>query len=772
MRAIFRQAKADIFSRRLQSSLILLTIIAATTLLTLALTTLRSASGPFDRTFRALNGAHLWLHFDLEEVDEASLAQVRRLPLVAESTELCHQAWARAVLGEEKTGIFLHTMPPQPPAVSSLLITAGRYLQAGDSTGAVVDKNLAEHFGVRTGDTIQVITPQGKKGLTVVGLAVDVSWGPYPSWQPGQVHVLEETLADLVPDRSEWTTRLGLRLKDPEKIHEALQAVEALLPAKAVLDHIDWHFIRQAVQFMTQIFTILILTFGLFALLAAGFIIANTISGAVLAQFRQIGILKALGFTRVQVLLLFLAENLLLGLVGAVAGLLLGLILSPLALQPIARAFNASPSPQLDLVLAGVPLVTALLITLFSLWPAWQGSGVNTVQAIRFGFDLPRQKPSRLARIAAALRLPLVVVLGAKDAFARPVRAALTVFSLALGVIAVTFALGLNATIDAFVNDPSLRGIHYDVSVHREFLSDAEARRLIEERPEVESYFRGGSWPSLKVAGTDLTFLAWPLDGDLHRFDAVKQEGRWFQAEDEMMAGLGLLEWLGLQVGDNLSVVIHDKPAVFQIVGSYREMNNQGRMGLISLDTLRRYNPDAEVLVYFLELREGADPQAVKEALEMASDDGLGVEIVDQEPPSEVQQLQLTMLGLTAVLALIALVSVFNAAVMGVRERFRDFGTLKTVGLTPAQVMVTILAGTSALAVLAALIGIPAGIAFTQILLNAIARSVGFGSIPTSINWAWLALVVPGVVGIALLGSFLPSRWAAQVSIAEVLRYE
>ena len=223
MRAIFRQAKADIFSRRLQSSLILLTIIAATTLLTLALTTLRSASGPFDRTFRALNGAHLWLHFDLEKVDEASLAQVRRLPLVAESTELRHQAWARAVLGEEKTGIFLHTMPPQPPAVSSLLITAGRYLQAGDTTGAVVDKNLAEYFGVRTGDTIQVITPQGKKGLTVVGLAVDVSWGPYPNWQPAQVHVLEETLADLVPDRSEWRTRLGLRLKDPEKIHEALQ---------------------------------------------------------------------------------------------------------------------------------------------------------------------------------------------------------------------------------------------------------------------------------------------------------------------------------------------------------------------------------------------------------------------------------------------------------------------------------------------------------------------------------------------------------------------
>jgi putative ABC transport system permease protein len=774
MRAILRKAKADLLSRKLQSGLVLSTLVAATALLTLALTTLRSASDPFERTFAALNSPHLWLDLNLEKMDAEGdteladlLASLADIPGVSGTTGFRRQTWDfRVVLGTEKEGVLFQAMPPEQPEVGRLLITAGRYLRAGDARGVVLDEGIARHFGVQVGDTIQAITQGGKVDLTVVGLAIGLTRGPYPNTRPGVVYALAETVEELQPESDQRGT-VGLRLANPQDVPSARDHVQRLLPEGGLVYSRDWRFIQRGFEAFTQVISVFVLTFGAFALLAAGFIVSNVISNAVLTSLRDIGLVRAIGFTQGQVLALFVLENLLLGLVGAVLGLGLGLLLAPLPLRLVARALNASPVPHFDpLLLLSVVVGVELVIALFSLLPAWQGSRINTVQAIRYGARPPRPRPSRLAWAAARLRLSPLVTVGVKDLFARRLRTVLTVWGLALGVMTVVFALGLDATIADYSPDEG-----YDLHVSRHFISDAQARQIIEETDGVRSFAWGSYWVKVEL-DAERSFFVRTLGGDPADYGTRLQSGRWFQVTGEVVAGQGLLDWLDLQVGDELTALLDDQPLSLKIVGHYRDMTNMGRMLTMGVDTLRLVQPEAGVVSYYVHLQHGVERQAVRATLERASDDQLSVEISDDAMPFEVNQLRWTMLGLCVALSLMALVSVFNTTVLSVRERFHDFGTLKTLGMTPAQVVGAVLVSATLMALLATIIGIPLGLVLTKGLLEAVANSSGESGIYVSANWPALLLVFPGTVAVAALGVAIPARWAARVSVIETLRYE
>lgn len=101
---------------------------------------------------------------------------------------------------------------------------------------------------------------------------------------------------------------------------------------------------------------------------------------------QQIGMLRALGYKRAQVALIFLAEAFLVGLLGTVLGLVLGLLLCRNAFAAgFFNQFNTQVTfvaPRLEL---GLICLAALLATLFAaVVPAWQASRVRPAEALRY----------------------------------------------------------------------------------------------------------------------------------------------------------------------------------------------------------------------------------------------------------------------------------------------------------------------------------------------------------------------------------------------------
>jgi len=775
MDAIWQKIKADITSRPLVSTLIVVTIMMASALMTLALATLMNISAPYDRSFEDLNAAHLWLYFDRERTRLRDIERIEALPGVVGSTGLRYSVLSRVRLRDVRVWTSLRAIPLDPPEVNRLLVQEGRSLSSGEGE-LLASKDLDDLYHLSVGDVVGITRSDGKEvHLPVVGLAYNPMWDTYRNSQPPYIYVSEETLRELFPDESTWDWSMGLRLADPESVDDMVNLIEGQLRSGAIEGHTDWRDVRGSAIFGAKLNFVFLSAFALFAILATVLVVASSVSSIVLSQFRQIGILKAIGFTRTQIIWLYLGQYLALSLIGSPLGLLVGLALSPLPLKSVAVSLSTTFRPPLSPLLVAITLSTIPgVVTLATLGAAHRGAGANIIKSIAVGAEAPRRKPLWGMRWTIRPGLPTVLVLGLNDVFAKPFRSFMTGFSLTLGVVGIVFGLTLNETLDTYRADPSLLGIVYDATVTREKFSDRKVRHILSRAPGVEAFY--GEYLVEVETPVGQSFQMRAVEGDLSTFPFRIPEGRFFQPGTyEAIAGRGLLDWLGLEVGDELTVIFKDRanrPVTWRIVGQYLESVNMGQMLMVSLPTVTRLIRHAEPDTYFLKLRPDCDTARLKRYLEPDPDADLNLTLVDQAIPDAVFYLQLAIFALSVVLIGIALVNVFNTSLLAMQERLRTIGVLKTLGMTPAQVVMMVNTTAGFLGLVATGLGIPLGLAFTKGLLAALARTYGFGEVHVLLGFLYALSLFPLMVGVSMLGSSIPGQRAAKLAIVDVLRSE
>jgi ABC-type lipoprotein release transport system permease subunit len=130
---------------------------------------------------------------------------------------------------------------------------------------------------------------------------------------------------------------------------------------------------------------------------------------------------------------------------------------------------------------------------------------------------------------------------------------------------------------------------------------------------------------------------------------------------------------------------------------------------------------------------------------------------------------------LTVMLAVVAALGVFNTVVLNTRERRRDLGMLKSIGMTPRQVIVMMMASMATLGVIGGLLGVPIGVIAHRLIVPRMVGPAGI-VLPPAMMDVWhlptLALLAVAGVAIAVVGAAIPARSAARLAIAEVLRNE
>ncbi len=115
------------------------------------------------------------------------------------------------------------------------------------------------------------------------------------------------------------------------------------------------------------------------ALLAAGVGIMNIMLVSVTERTREIGIRKAIGAKKRNILFQFLIEAVTLCQFGGIIGIVLGLGVGNLA----GKALNAAPAVPLDWVLAGIGLCVLVGIG-FGTYPAYKAANLNPIEALRY----------------------------------------------------------------------------------------------------------------------------------------------------------------------------------------------------------------------------------------------------------------------------------------------------------------------------------------------------------------------------------------------------
>ncbi|MGD8604492.1 MAG: FtsX-like permease family protein [Anaerolineales bacterium] len=773
--ALIRKLRADFRTNRLQYSLITGVLALSAMLLALSLLVMRSADQPWERTFEETNGPHVWIVSNQYDLD------IRPLEMNPEVTETTGLMMALSdspiILDGTKVPMFLYAMD-QPPAVAHPLLAEGRWLNQANPDEIVLDYSLARYYELRVGDQVEVLGNPDIHRLEIVGLAVTAHWFPYDDITkdiaPAVGYISQSTLTDLQPDSHFWYGAIGLRLAHPEQSKQFVQQLYQIYP-RQLQSVLEWQWVQENATLANTLNVTFMGLFSILGLIAVGLIIFNTIGGQILSQYRDIGLLKAIGLTPGQVTGLFLFEHLVLGMIAAVLGIAAGIIVAPAIVSPLAENLNTIAPKVLDPALMLFVFVTVeAAVLLATLLPAWRGGGIDTIQAITVGYRRGHNRPSLLARMATGLRLPIVIVLGVKDTFSRPLRSNMAILGIAMTSIIAIMAVQANATASELSRDKVyFNGTSAQARIRRHFVPHTTIETEILDSPSVES-----SYGELSLFGTSPENIDQPIffrfiTEGYQTFDFQLKEGRMFENPGEAIAVYGALETLNAQIGDIVEVIVDGAPVQLTIVGRYIEGFNTGNVIISSLDTYQQQvDPQALPLIYYLNFTPQSPRDELLKRWRDQFEGVVDVEYVSEEPQSSLSQFVALLTVLGMIMTLVTIVNLMSTCVLSIRERVRDFGIQKSVGVTPTQIAVGVATGTILIAILGLVVGTFIGVTFMSDFIGNVGILLGIGTDFYSLKWSWIAGLIPFMALVAVLSSLWPAIRAARLQVVEALHYE
>jgi hypothetical protein len=470
-----RLVARDLRHRPGPAALLLVAITAATTVLTLALALHGVTSQPYQQTRAATNGPDAVAYLPVPVgpgpagSGPAGPGPAGPSPAAA-AAELIHHAGVTAHSGPYPlvtAVVRAHGLAAlaeaegraeAPAAVDQPKLTAGSWVRPG---GVVIERTFAQALGVSVGDRVTL----GGRRFTVAGIAVTAAMAPYPNicymgagscfgnvgpgaghFTPSEVGLIWTT----EPDAMSLTTPaspvaayvLNLKLSSPASA--AAFAGQGPGPGAGV-PLITWEGIANADGLLVSDEQSVLLPGAWLAGLLAAASVVVLAGGRMAERTRRTGLLKAVGATPGLVTAVLLAENLVLALLAAAAGLAAGWLAAPLITSPGAALVGAPGAPSLPLSVAGEVTGAAVLIALAAtIGPAIRAARTSTVSAL----DDTVRKPRRGAvLIALSARLPVPLLLGLRLVARRPRRALLASASTAVTASGIVAVLTFRATV-------------------------------------------------------------------------------------------------------------------------------------------------------------------------------------------------------------------------------------------------------------------------------------------------------------------------------------
>ena len=761
--ALVRLLRGELRGRRLRAMLLFVSVIAlASAALVAGLEGQTKANDQWDATFEEANGAHV----TIDSADPGLLAEIAAMPEVADSTRAYRRTRGELDLlrdGRRVSTTYVREIAgTELPEIARPLLRDGRWAGPGAGDEVVVDRAFGLDEEIEVGDRIALVTPDGPRRFTVVGRAIDLIDCLYPNCTPPTAWV---DPAGFERIDVATTASVFLRLRDPDAADRLVAELGDLEVGTQ-----SWIDTRDDALSVYEIFGAFLGAFGVFVMIAAAIVVAGSMATRAVARRRDIGLLKAVGVTPRQVAASIVLAHMAAAAIGVVAGWVLGGFLAPLTevdLGEVLGTGGASFSLE-GLVLALV--VVELIVVVATVVPAWRTGRVPTTAALAPATS-HRARGRMLGRVVGRTGLGPIGVAGVRDAFGRPARSVLTALALALAVVAVLVTVGTQRTIDRTFGDPTLLGAPEELRVYPATEEAATAiPAALGDEQGVTSWFTEAEQD---LALGDEPFLGLALGGDVAHAGYDVREGRMLSRRGEAVAGWGLLNRLGLEVGDEVTVTASGAPMRLTIVGWYREAEDTGEVLRFSLADLRRARPGAQPQWASVNIAGSASPEAVAASLTTRLGGAARVEVRPAPESDEIDAFRLAFLLVSLLVVIVALANLASTMLLAVRERTHDLGVLRAVGVTPRQVVVLVATGAAALAVAAAAIGLPLGWAVSGLVSGVVGEASGIGPGLGAGPGTMSALVlVPFTVALAALLGGVAARRAASAEVSDLVRYE
>jgi putative ABC transport system permease protein len=809
---VARAATGGLARRRVQTIVIGLVLLVSTGASVLALALVADSSSPFNRAFAVQHGAHLVAIVDPARATGAELAATKRLPEVTAAAGPFAEVTVTPKAPGADGGV---TLPPTTLAgraspggpIDDLTLQSGHWATRPGQLVLSSDPSPGSNFSMPLGTRLTLANLPGKPVLTVVGIADSVNSSAGGWVVPSEIAKLR---APGTPATAQMLYRF-VQAGSAADIRADDDAVTRALPPGTVTGAQSYLAVRAQESSNIGPWVPFVVAFGVIGMVMSVLIVANVVSGAVVAGYQRIGILKSIGFSPGQVVAAYTSQAGVPAVVGCLGGVVLGNLLAVPILGQTANVYGVGALHVPVWVDLAVPVGMCCLVGIAALLPALHAGRLSAVQAIAAG-RAPRPGRGYAAhRLFGRLALPRPVTIGLAAPFARPARTAVTLAAIGLGAAAVTFAVGLGTSLgrvaeglshssaepvqvlipSASPGGPGLGGVHVrriqrtgpharsagGPSAAGHLPTDAQAQRAVtaalRAQPGTERYVAADAAQMVSVAGLSQQVGLTVFRGDASWTGYGMISGHWYTGPGQVDVATGFLTDTGKSVGDTITMTFGSKQVTARIVGQVFDTDNNGLAIITGWQTLAGADHSLAVDQYDIGLHPGIAASAYAQTLGSK----LGpAYLVSTNGRDQGFPIVLALIGtLTLLLAIVAALGVLNTVVLSTRERVHDLGVFKAIGMTPRQTIAMVVCWVAGVGLLAGVVAIPAGIALHHNVLPTMAAAANVGLPASFLNVYGAAeimvLALAGLV-IAVAGALLPAGWAAKMRTAAALRTE
>ncbi len=659
----------------------------------------------------------------------------------------------------------------------------------------LLERSGIQETGLKIGDTLLLERPDGRqRELRIAGIVYAPT--EIPAQFGGTLVYVDMRTMEWISGRNDFNQLLFVSAENGDD-----QAHNEIV-AKAVYNKVqksgrtppfpfvpipNKHPLDQFIQGMVSIMGAL----GVMTVFLSGFLVTNTISALLTQQTRQIGIMKAIGAQRAQIMQMYLVLVLSFGI--------LALLLAYPASQWFTRFFvdgtaatlnfelqDYSIPAQIILLQVAISLLTPVFAALL---PILNGTGITIREALGSEGGAGTYGKGLLDRLIQSVRgLPRPVLLSLRNTFRRKGRVILTLTTLTLGGAIFIAMLSVRVSLTATLDDLLTALFDYDVQVsleraYRDTYIITEAERV----PGVATaeMWRTGSGRRVLPSsneGNAITLFAVPPDTAM--MNPKMTEGRWLLPEDTnaIVMSTGVMqEDTDLRVGDMVTLKIKGRESEWQIVGvmpvigstrwAYTSYASYGRVA-------REVGTASTLLIRTTE-RTGSLQRHVADAVD-AHLSSLGVNVASTQTLAVIREQQesffdVIIFALVAMALLIAVVGglgLMGTMSLNVMERTREIGVMRAIGASDGAILQIVIIEGLVLGMLSWVLGVLLSFPLSQliatqvgIILFTFPLSFSFAS-EGAILWLIISLVV------ASGASIIPAWRASQMTVRDVLAYE
>ncbi len=754
------------------------------------------------RNYLGTNPASAFL--ELDRVDDSLVEAVKRQPNIVDA-EATSWVMARVeVRPNEWRPLLLFVIKDfDTLRINRFLPEAGAWPPPAQTI--LLEREALKFINANIGDVINVQTPNGQKqAVKISGSTHDPSLAP--AWQEDMAYgyVTPETFAWL--GESDTLRILKVVVKDQSQGRAAIEETvsnlaqwlkdqgyvvgEIRVPPPLLHPH--------QTQMNSVMLTLLI--FGLMALVLSGILTATIISGMLAQQIRQIGIMKAIGARSVQITSLYLILIVFQGLAAVVIGSPLGVLAGRGFAGVIAQVLNLTLySESIPAWVFVVEILMGTLVPLLvALGPIQRTTRVTVRETLNdYGTTRESFGSRGLDGWLGKIRgIDNTLILALRNTFRRRGRLILTLGLLAAGGGMFMTGINVKTAWDVFLSDAAAMR-HYDLEIRLNspqpkdkmlsLISSIPGVQKVEEwslmpvaisRPDglevVRTYPDGGHGSlMLRSAPPESKFI-----------ESVILSGRWLQNDDTdgvVLNHTAARFFPNVKVGDTIRLTIHDRTAVFRVVGIAQQNLTPAAIYVTSSTFAEATGYPAQSMNgvrISLQEHDAETISAVTGEIERAlAAENIGLKVVISETMLEeatsghIYIFIYALIMMSVVMAVVGALGMMSNMGTSVIERTREFGIMRAIGAKSRTVLRNIISEGIFIGLMSWVIAIVISLPMSFGVGYVVGSQSFF--VPLSLIVSPMALVTWLVVIVfgSIAASTYPAWQASRLTIRETLAY-